>query len=162
MQSRFAYDSLFDDLVSASAVPKLLHGEGSFTEGPVWFADVRCLVWSDIPNNRMLRWTPDGAVDIFRAPSNFANGNTRDRQGRLITCEHGMRRVTRTEPDGTITVLADRFEGKKLNSPNDVVVKSDGTVWFTDPDYGLRQNLPGEQRFQAHDNVFRFDPAATA
>jgi len=158
MRSRFANDRLLDELVRPLAVPMLLNGDGSFTEGPVWFADVQCLIWSDIPNNRMLRWTPDGTINVFRKPSNFANGNTRDRQGRLATCEHGTRRVTRTEPDGTITVLVDRFQGKKLNSPNDVVVKSDGTVWFTDPDYGLRQNLPGEQRFQIHDNVFRFDP----
>jgi gluconolactonase len=136
-----------------------LHDACTFTEGPIWFSDLQCLLWSDIPNDRLLRWTADGHVGVFRKPSNFANGNTRDRQGRLVTCEHGTRRVTRTETDGRVTVLADAFEGKRLNSPNDVVVKSDGSIWFTDPDYGLRQNLPGETREQAHDNVFRLDPA---
>jgi gluconolactonase len=109
-----------------------------WAEGPVWFGDVRSLFWSDIPNNRIMRWDEEtGAVSVFRKPSNFANGNTRDRQGRLVTCEHGGRRVCRTEHDGTITVLAERRDGKRLNSPNDVVVKSDGSVWFTDPPFGL-------------------------
>src|SRR6516162_8234223 len=103
-------------------------------EGPVWFGDGRYLLWSDIPNDRILRWEEEtGAVSIFRKPSEFANGNTRDRQGRLITCEHGGRRVTRTEYDGSITVLMDRYQSKRLNSPNDVVVKSDNSIWFTDP-----------------------------
>jgi gluconolactonase len=109
-----------------------------WAEGPVWFGDVRSLFWSDIPNNRIMRWDEEtGAVSVFRKPSNFANGNTRDRQGRLVTCEHGGRRVCRTEHDGTITALAERHDGKRLNSPNDVVVKSDGSVWFTDPPFGL-------------------------
>jgi gluconolactonase len=125
----------------------------------VWFADLRCLIWSDIPNDRMLRWTEDGHVGVFRQPSRFANGNTRDRQGRLVTCEHGARRVTRTEPDGSLTVIADRYRGRPLNSPNDVAVHPDGSVWFTDPDYGLRQNLPGVPREQDADYVFRADPA---
>ena len=148
-------------LLPEGNTPGLLHDGGIFTEGPVWFGDMRCLIWSDIPNDRLLRWTPDGQVSVFRSPSNFANGNTRDREGRLVTCEHGERRVTRTELDGTITVLADRFEGKRLNSPNDVVVKSDGTVWFTDPDYGLRQNCPpGTLKEQHGDYVFRLDPVS--
>jgi gluconolactonase len=109
-----------------------------WAEGPVWFGDVRCLFWSDIPNNRIMRWDEEtGAVSVFRKPSNFANGNTRDRQGRLVTCLHGGRSVIRTEHDGTITTVADRHGGKRLNSPNDVVVKSDGSVWFTDPPFGL-------------------------
>ncbi len=109
-----------------------------WAEGPVYFGDARCLLWSDIPNDRIMRWDEEtGAVSVFRKPSNFANGNTRDRQGRLITCEHGARRVTRTEYDGAITVICDRFEGKRLNSPNDVVVKSDGSIWFTDPMFGI-------------------------
>ncbi|HXF88019.1 MAG TPA: SMP-30/gluconolactonase/LRE family protein [Xanthobacteraceae bacterium] len=109
-----------------------------WAEGPVYFGDTRCLLWSDIPNDRILRWDEEtGAVSVFRKPSNFANGNTRDRQGRLITCEHGARRVTRTEYDGTITVICDSFEGRRLNSPNDVVVKSDGSIWFTDPMFGI-------------------------
>jgi gluconolactonase len=109
-----------------------------WAEGPVWFGDARCLLWSDVPNNRMMRWDEEtGAVGVFRAPSNYANGNARDRGGRLVTCEHDSRRVTRTEYDGAITVLCDRFEGKRLNSPNDVVVKSDGSIWFTDPMFGI-------------------------
>jgi gluconolactonase len=141
---------------------ELLHDGGTFTEGPVWFADLQCLLWSDIPANRILRWTPDGQVGTFRADSRNANGNTRDRQGRLVTCEHSGRRVTRTEPDGRITVIADHFEGRRLNSPNDVVVRSDGTIWFTDPEYGLRASFPGLAREQQRENVFRVDPATSA
>jgi gluconolactonase len=109
-----------------------------WAEGPVWLGDTRALLWSDIPNNRILRWDEEtGQTTIFRKPSNFANGNTRDRQGRLVTCLHGGRSVIRTEYDGTITTIADTFEGRRLNSPNDVVVKSDGSIWFTDPPFGL-------------------------
>jgi gluconolactonase len=117
-----------------------------WSEGPVWFAAGRFLLWSDIPNNRILRWDETGgSVSSFRAPSNNANGNTVDRHGRLISCEHLMRRVTRTEHDGSITVVADSFEGKRLNSPNDVVVKSDGSIWFTDPSYGIMMDYEGER-----------------
>jgi gluconolactonase len=158
MDPIYRFDERFDSLVVPDVTLHRLHDGGAFTEGPVWFADRGQLIWSDIPNDRLLSWTRDGHVRIFRSPSRFANGNTLDRQGRLVTCEHGARRVTRTEPDGSITVIADRYEGRPLNSPNDVVVRSDGTVWFTDPDYGLRQNLPGVPREQAHDNVFRADP----
>jgi gluconolactonase len=109
-----------------------------WAEGPVWFGDARCLVWSDIPNNRMLRWDEEtGAVSVWRKPSGYANGNTRDRQGRLVTCEHGGRRVSRTEHDGRIVTIVDSFEKKRLNSPNDVVCKSDGSIWFTDPSFGI-------------------------
>jgi gluconolactonase len=109
-----------------------------WAEGPVWLGDLRTLLWSDIPNNRIMRWDEEtGQASVFRRPSNFANGNTRDRQGRLVTCLHGGRAVIRTEHDGTITTLADSYGGKRLNSPNDVVVKSDGSVWFTDPPFGL-------------------------
>ena len=115
-----------------------------WAEGPVWFGDARCLIWSDIPNNRMLRWDEEtGATSVWRRPSNFANGNTRDRGGRLVTCEHGGRRVTRTEYDGTITVLADGWQGRPLNSPNDVVVSRDGSVWFTDPAFGIAGDYEG-------------------
>ena len=101
----------------------------AFLHASVWFGDGRFLLWSDIPNNRILRWDEEtGAVSAFRASSEYANGNTRDRQGRLVTCEHGGRRVTRTEYDGSTSVLMDQFEGRRLNSPNDVVVKSDGSV----------------------------------
>ena len=123
--------------LALAAVERLATGF-RWSEGPVWFGDGRVLLWSDIPNNRMMKWEEEtGAVSVFRKPSNNANGNTRDRQGRLVSCEHDARRVTRTEYDGTITVVLDRYEGKPLNSPNDVVVKSDGTIWFTDPPYGI-------------------------
>lgn len=114
-----------------------------WTEGPVYFGDGDYLLWSDIPNNRIMQWAEGLGTRVFRHPSNHANGNTRDRQGRLVTCEHLSRRVTRTEPDGSITVLVDNYGGKRLNSPNDVVVKSDGSVWFTDPPYGLLSDFEG-------------------
>ena len=131
-----------------------------WAEGPVWFGDGRFLVWSDIPNDRMLKWDEGtGAVSHFRKPANYANGNTRDRQGRLITCEHDSRRVTRTEYDGSISVLIDRFDGKRLNSPNDVVVKSDGSIWFTDPPFGIRSNYEGHiDTEELPGNVYRLAP----
>ena len=132
--------------VTLAAVERLYTG-CRWAEGPVWFGDQRALLWSDIPNNRILRWSETtGQVDEFRRPSNYANGNTRDHQGRLVTCEHGGRRVTRTEYDGSITVLADSFDGKRLNSPNDVVVKRDGSVWFTDPEFGILGYYEGYRR----------------
>jgi gluconolactonase len=132
-----------------------------FTEGPVWFGDGRYLLFSDIPNDRILRWdeTTDG-ISVFRSPSHYANGNTRDRQGRLLTCEHDTQRLTRTEYDGTVVVLADRFEGKKLTGPNDVVVKSDGTIWFSDNGAGTRGNYLGHAEPAALPyRVYRYDPA---
>lgn len=109
-----------------------------WAEGPVWIGDLRSLIWSDIPNNRLLRWDEEsGATTVFRKPSGYANGATRDRQGRIIHCEHGGRRVVRTELDGLVVSIAERFEGKRLNSPNDVVCKSDGSIWFTDPSFGI-------------------------
>ena len=142
-----------------AAVERLWTG-GRWTEGPVWFGDGRYLVWSDIPNNRMLRWCEEtGTVSVFRASSNYSNGNTRDRQGRLVSCEHGTRRVTRTEHDGRITVLIDSFGGKRLNAPNDVVVHSDGAIWFTDPGYGILMHYEGGQApFELPRSVYRFDP----
>ncbi|MFB2970849.1 SMP-30/gluconolactonase/LRE family protein [Aerosakkonema sp. BLCC-F183] len=125
-----------------------------FTEGPIWFAEENYLLFSDIPANKILQLTPDGQVTIFRELSHNSNGLTRDKQGRLIACEHGTRRVTRTEKDGTITVLVDKFQGKKLNSPNDVVVKSDGAIYFTDPPYGIKP----EQQEQAIQGVYRLAP----
>ncbi|CAM5761882.1 SMP-30/gluconolactonase/LRE family protein [Bosea minatitlanensis] len=151
----------FRSAIVANARVELIHSGMRWSEGPVYFADGDYYLWSDIPNDRMLRWVDGGGVSVFRSPSNHANGNTRDRQGRLVTCEHGGRRVTRTEPDGSITVLADRFQGKRLNSPNDVVVKSDDTVWFTDPDYGILSDYTGnrgEGELGAN-HVFRLDPA---
>lgn len=132
-----------------------------WSEGPAWFPAGRYLVWSDIPNNRMMRWDEtDGSVSVFRAPSNNSNGNTTDRQGRLVSCEHLTRRVTRTEYDGSIKVLADTWDGKRLNSPNDVVVKSDGSVWFTDPSYGILMDYEGERAESEIGacHVYRADP----
>jgi gluconolactonase len=138
-----------------------LAGGTRWGEGPVWFGDHRCLIWSDVPANRMLRWDAQtGATTIFRAPSNYSNGNARDREGRLITCEHLSRRVTRTEHDGSITVIADRLNGKRLNSPNDVVVKSDGTIWFTDPPFGiLGDHEGGRAESELPQAVYCADPA---
>ena len=140
-----------------ASVERLSQGY-SWAEGPVYFADTRCLLWSDIPNNRIMRWDEEtGATTIFRKPSNYANGNTRDRQGRLVTAEHG-RRVTRTEYDGKITVLIDKFEGKRLSSPNDIVVKSDDSIWFTDMTAGIDGNWNGETGEQElPQRVYRID-----
>ena len=145
--------------VGNAAVERLYTGT-RWAEGPVWFADGRYLLFSDIPNNRILRWVEDtGEVSVFRSPSNYSNGNSRDRQGRLITCEHDTRRVTRTEYDGTITVLIDRFQNKKLNAPNDIAVHSDGAIWFTDPGYGIMSNYEGHKAsFELPANVYRLDP----
>jgi gluconolactonase len=130
-----------------------------WSEGPVWFGDGRYLLWSDIPNNRIMKWDETtNAVSVFRQPANNSNGNTRDRQGRLLTCEHDARRVTRTEYDGAITVIAERFEGKRLNSPNDIVCKSDGSIWFTDPPFGILgyyEGHPAEPELPT--NVYRWD-----
>jgi gluconolactonase len=149
--------------ISLAAVEQL-HTGMRWAEGPVWFGDARCLLWSDIPNNRILRWDEEaGGVSVFRNPSNYANGNTRDHQGRLITCEHGARRVTRTEYDGSITVLADQFEGRRLNSPNDVVVRRDGSIWFTDPEFGILGYYEGSRAEpELPTNVYRIDPASGA
>src|ERR1700710_1358228 len=143
-----------------SAVERLTTGL-RWAEGPVWFGDGRYLLCSDIPNQRILKWEEEtGSVSVFRKPSNFANGNTRDRQGRLVTCEHGGRRVIRTEYDGSITVLMDSFDGKRLNAPNDVVVKSDGSIWFTDPLFGLLADYEGYKAESEIDmNVYRIDGA---
>ncbi len=154
-----SYDPVFNSYVLGNA-PVKQHATGfDWVEGPVWFGDADCLLFSDIPNNRILRWTPDIGISTYRAPSNFANGHTRDHQGRLISCEHGSRSVTRTEHDGTITTLADGFEGKRLNSPNDVVVKSDGSVWFSDPHYGIMTNYEGHKSpSELPCQVYRIDP----
>ncbi len=135
-------DPAFNSLRLGLASVERLYTGTRWNEGPVYFGDARCLLWSDIPNNRIMRWDEEtGRTSVYRKPSNNANGNTRDRQGRLVTCEHDTRRVTRTEYDGGITVLADKFNGKPLNSPNDVVVKSDDSIWFTDPPFGILGQL---------------------
>ncbi len=151
------FDPRFARYVIPNAPLKRLATGFDWAEGPVWFGDLQCLLFSDIPNNRILRWTAEG-VTPFRAPSNFANGNTRDLQGRLVSCEHGTRRVTRTEWDGAITVIADSYQGKRLNSPNDVVVAQDGAIWFSDPHYGIMTDYEGfraEQELPCH--VYRVD-----
>ena len=158
-----AIDPVFNSYVMGNAPVKQLATGFDWVEGPVWFGDAGCLLFSDIPNNRIMRWTPSYGVSTYRAPSNYANGHTRDREGRLISCEHGARRVTRTEHDGSITVIADSFQGKRLNSPNDVVVKSDGSIWFSDPHYGIMTDYEGykaEQELPCY--VYRVDPASGA
>ena len=152
-------DSAFKDLILPNA-QLLTLGQGfAWLEGPVWFADANQLLVSDLPNNRVLRWVEDGGISIFQQPSAFANGHTRDRQGRLIGCSHRNRCITRIELDGSETVLVDRFEGKRLNSPNDVVVHSDGAIWFTDPLYGINTDYEGgKQKSDLPARVYRFDP----
>jgi gluconolactonase len=153
-------DPRFAPLVVQMAAIEVIATGCRFTEGPVWFGDLRCLVWSDIPNDRMLKWEEEtGTVSLFRKPSHYANGNTRDRQGRLVTCEMDTRRLTRTEYDGTVTVLADRFDGKRLTGPNDVVVKSDGSTWFSDNGAGIRTNYLGHKATpELPYRVYRIDP----
>jgi gluconolactonase len=153
-------DARFRMLVQPNAWVQKLHGGMLWAEGPVYFADGNYLLWSDIPNNRIMQYVEGLGVRIWREDSNNSNGNTRDRSGRLVTCEHGARRVTRTESDGSITVLASHYQGKRLNSPNDVVVKSDGTIWFTDPPYGIISDYEGHKAESELGAcyVFRLDP----
>ncbi|MEU5624637.1 SMP-30/gluconolactonase/LRE family protein [Streptomyces tendae] len=142
---------------------EVLYDGCRWAEGPLYLPAWRQLVWSDIPNDRILRWDEaTGSVGVFRTPAGHSNGNTLDRQGRLVTCEQGNRRVTRTEPDGTVTVLAERFDGRRLNSPNDSVVRSDGTIWFSDPDFGITSDYEGhraESEIGAC-HVYRIDPVS--
>jgi gluconolactonase len=151
---------LLDDAFGAALAPdprlRLIASGFQFTEGPVWLDDGQCLLFSDIPADTIYRWKEGDVHSAWRKPSHNSNGNTTDLQGRLVTCEHGSRRVTRTEKDGSVTVLASTYGGKRLNSPNDVVVKSDGTIWFTDPPYGIKP----EQQEQPKCFVFRLDAGA--
>jgi gluconolactonase len=153
-------DARFESYRLGSAAVERLATGFRWTEGPVWFGDHRCLLFSDIPNNRILRWDEDsGAVSVFRGPSAFANGGVRDRSGRLVSCEHLTRRVTRTEYDGRLTVLADEVDGRPLNAPNDVVVSADGAVWFTDPGYGIDSDYEGDRgEPELPTRVYRIDP----
>ncbi|HEV8560690.1 MAG TPA: SMP-30/gluconolactonase/LRE family protein [Actinophytocola sp.] len=148
--------------VDGDALVEELHTGCRWTEGPAYFPAGRYLLFSDIPNDRMLRWDETtGAVGVFRSPAGYANGHAVDRRGRLVSCEHGNRRVTRTEPDGSITVLADRYDGKKFNSPNDVVEHSDGSIWFTDPSYGIDSDYEGHRADSEIGacHVYRIDPS---
>ncbi|KXF92413.1 SMP-30/gluconolactonase/LRE family protein [Phaeobacter inhibens] len=157
-----ALDASFNDCFIGHARVERLWTGARWSEGTAWFPAGRYLVWSDIPNDRLMRWDEtDGSVSVFRAPSNNTNGNTVDAQGRLISCEHLTRRVTRTEHDGRITVLADAHDGKRLNSPNDVIVKSDGSIWFTDPSYGILMDYEGDRADLEQDgcHVYRIDPS---
>ncbi len=150
-------DPVFASMVLPNAPLQLLADGFRWLEGPVWFADHEVLLFSDIPNDRIMRWSEAG-VSVFRSPSHFSNGQTRDGQGRLITCSHRHRNITRTELDGSVTVLAERFEGKRLNSPNDVVVKSDGSIWFSDPHYGINTDYEGgKQQAELPARVYRLD-----
>jgi gluconolactonase len=154
-------DPGFEDCFIGHAKVERLWTGGRWLEGPAYFAAGRYLVWSDIPNNRIMRWDEtDGSVSTFRTPSGNSNGHTVDNQGRLVSCEHLSRRVTRTEFDGSIKVIASHFEGKRLNSPNDVVVKSDGSIWFTDPSYGILMDYEGERAESEIGacHVYRCDP----
>jgi gluconolactonase len=158
-------DDRFSVCVKTTARLEHLYEGCRWAEGPAYFPAHRALVWSDIPNDRMLRYDEaTGEVGVFRSPAGYTNGHTVDGQGRLVSCEHGNRRVTRTEHDGAITVLADSYEGKRLNSPNDVVVRSDGAVYFTDPAYGIESDYEGHkgEMEQSACFVFRIDPITGA
>ncbi len=158
-------DERFERCINGSAKLEQLYTGCRWAEGPAYFPAGRYLVWSDIPNDRMLRYDDaTGTVGVFRHPAGYTNGNTVDRTGRLVTCEHGNRRVTRTEYDGTITVIADRYDGKRFNSPNDVVVKSDGSIWFSDPPYGIETDYEGHRAPSeiGANHVYRVDPHSGA
>lgn len=165
MSEIIIHDARFATLIIGHAKLEKLWTGGRWLEGPAYFPAGRYLVWSDIPNNRLMRFDEtDGSVSVFREPSNNTNGNTTDRMGRLISCEHLTRRITRTEFDGSVRVLAESFEGRRLNSPNDVVEKSDGSIWFTDPTYGIDSDYeglraPGEI---GGSYVYRLDPETGA
>lgn len=163
--STVVFDERFRSLIIPTARLEKLAEGCRWAEGPAYFPAGRYLVWSDVPNDRMLRYDETtGHVGVFRHPSGYSNGNTVDREGRLVTCEHGTRRVTRTEHDGSLTVIASHFDGKRLNSPNDVVVRSDGSIWFTDPAYGIDSDYEGhkaESEIGAC-HVYRVDPASGA
>jgi gluconolactonase len=153
-------DERFRAMVLPNAPLETLGQGYRWLEGPVWFADHDCLYVSDVPNDRVLRWSEEGGISIFRKPSGFANGHARDRQGRLIACSHQHRSILRTEIDGTLTVLASHYRGKRLNSPNDIICKSDGSIWFSDPLYGINTDYEGgKQEPELPPTLYRLDPA---
>jgi gluconolactonase len=154
------FDERFYSILLADSKLEKLTSGAVWSEGPVFLESDQSVIWSDIPGNRLLRWSAADGMIEFLKPSHFQNGHTLDLQGRVIACSHGERAVVRLESDGNWTVLVNRFEGKKLNSPNDVVVKSDGTIWFTDPSYGLIQPHEGYGGTQEQEGcfVYRFDP----
>ncbi|MGB7098747.1 MAG: SMP-30/gluconolactonase/LRE family protein [Xanthobacteraceae bacterium] len=152
-------DRRFRRYILDNASLEILASGFRWLEGPVWMGDADCLLFQDIPNNRTMRWTEGLGISIYRTPSNYANGQTRDRRGRLIACSHRGRCLYRTEYDGSVTTLVDRHGGKRLNAPNDVVVKSDGTIWFSDPLYGISNDYEGgRQASEQPPAVYRFDP----
>lgn len=150
------------NVLSPDSALERLCGGAEWGEGPVWLDAQQCVLWSDIPNNRLLRWSAADGMTVFRAPAEFTNGNYLDREGRLVSCSHGRRAIERTEADGSVMVLVDRHGAGRLNSPNDLVVKSDGTIWFSDPPYGIASDREGyaAPSEQAANHVFRFDPAS--
>lgn len=162
MKSAFeVYDDMFKDLLPAGEKPRRLASPAVWAEGPVWLPEEDAVVFSDVKGNRMFRWSAAEGAAVFREPSNYNNGNTLDREGRIVSCEHGRRAIARTERNGRVTVLVDKYDGRRLNSPNDVVVKSDGSIWFSDPPYGI---LGDEEGYKSESQiigcyVYRFDPA---
>jgi gluconolactonase len=156
-------DERFQRLVNGSATVERLFTGCRWAEGPAYLPASRSVIWSDIPNDRIMRWDETtGATGVFRHPCGYTNGHTIDRQGRIVSCEHGGRRVSRTEHDGSVVTVADRYDGKRLNSPNDVVVKSDNSIWFTDPAYGIDTDYEGHQAESEIGacHVYRVDPAS--
>jgi gluconolactonase len=160
MEGIIEFDKRFSTLLKPDASLVRLATGAIWSEGPVYFHEDDSVIWSDIPNNRLLRWSAQDGMTVWRQPSNFENGHYRDFEGRLLSCEHGGRCLSRTEPDGRKVILVDGYQGKRLNSPNDLVVKSDGTIWFTDPPYGI---LSDDEGYKAESElgacyVFRFEP----
>ena len=155
-----ALDKRFQKYMIGNAAIERLWTGARWAEGPAWNGAGRYLVWSDLPNNRQMRWLEeDGHVSVFRSPSEYSNGNTFDFEGRQVSCQHGLRRVVRFEPDGATTVIADKWQGKPLNSPNDLVVDPDGAVWFTDPSYGIQGYYEGFQaKPEIKEAVYRVEP----
>lgn len=154
------FESNFKLMINDNSQLMTLYSGAEWSEGPVFIKHSNMVVWSDIPNDRMLSWTPNTGVETFRSPSGYSNGNFLDLQGQLLTCEHGNRRISRTNKNGEIVTIVDNFKGKKLNSPNDLVVKSDGSIWFTDPPYGILSDKEGHKSESELEGnfVFRYDP----